>query len=100
MNAPRWDEVLDDFAAKLSLQRAAIDGGRPGDVDAFVPPATVGALPAELGPRAEALLEESLSLQTRLAELLSRTTRDIDVTRRFGRATTGPSRANLVDDSL
>lgn len=101
MTTVSWDAVLDDFAARLADQRAALDAGEPDRVPPFAPPVSIDPLPPALRDRAEALHRSAVELEAEMAASLSANARESQVVRRFALATAAPSpSASYIDDSL
>lgn len=78
-DAARWERVLDDYERRLGEQRLAIaqvahgttDLGGRGVPPTFIPPASLGAVPASLVPRARALAEATRVLAAEAAGVLA-----------------------------
>lgn len=100
MNETCWHAALDEFAARLAGQRAALEDGNPDDVPPFAPPPTIGPIPDELRERARNLLQEAIELQAEMSTHLAAANREIQVVRRFMGATASPTGTTYVDDSL
>lgn len=102
MTISSWEAALDEFSARLSLQRAALGAGEPDSVAAFTPPAVAGQIPNSLLARAEALMQESLALQEDLERRLAAASREVGVVSRFVHATGDSSRgtSKYVDSAL
>lgn len=100
MSLEVWTAALDEFAARLELQRCALGSEQPDSVPAFTPPATSGPIPAELRDRAEDLLEQSLDLQAEMDALLVDASREVEVVRRFAHSADGHAAGSYIDDAL
>jgi hypothetical protein len=62
-----WSGILDDFECTLDVCEAAMDiTSTSGPPAPFAPPVCAAPIPAELGPRATALLARSRDLHQRL----------------------------------
>lgn len=99
VNTP-WEQALEDFAARLADQRAALHAGQPDAVPPFAPPPSIGPLPNDLRERAESLLQEAAELQAEMAASLATTTREVRVVRRFVDATASRRDSVYLDDAL
>jgi hypothetical protein len=100
MSRRSWDQVLDAFATRLAEQRAALHAGQADSVPPFAPPPSMGPFPSTLRARAETLLQEAAELQAEMAASLAATTREVQMVRRFVKATAVPVAAVYVDSSL
>lgn len=71
MSVTTWSEALDRIEHDLDVYRAELadDARGTGGLPSFSPPADLGALPEDLRPRAERVLDELRSLVT---EILAR----------------------------
>lgn len=98
--ATSWEQALDDFARRLTDQRAALHAGQPDAIAPFAPPPSMGPFPSELRGRAEALLQEAIELQAEMAAYLASTTREARVVRRFVDATVPARDSAYLDDAL
>jgi hypothetical protein len=88
MSTAGWASCLDSFADHLAYQRQALAEGTPEVITAFVPPATLGPLPAALLPRArelhvqaEALTDVIADARTRIRGALEQIRRPTEVAR-------------------
>ena len=75
---PAWSRVLDEFGRRLEIQEALVAVGHYADVEAFEPPAGLGALPPELELQARGLLHRAMALENAVEQ-------DIDAARRRAR---------------
>ena len=73
-----WGELLDRFEATLAEQRDALAGGRPQDIEAFVPRAA-GPLPADLVDRARSLRAQADALTHELTAAAANAGRQLQV---------------------
>ena len=96
-----WLEVLDELERRIAAQRAALDLGEAGELDAFEPPADLGPLPQTLLDRAALLLAESLDVAEELQGALTFIGQDLAVMRKVT-ASSGesPVGARLLDTNL
>jgi hypothetical protein len=96
VTAATWTQVLDDFAARLAAQRAALNAGEIEAIVAFVPPDDTGPLPVELAERARGLLAEAADLERSLLAQRDQTGREIDLLAHVA-SSTAPPRPSFVD---
>jgi hypothetical protein len=94
-----WVNALDNYEARLDAQRAALDGGEPGAIAPFAPPADLGPLPQALAERANELLRQSRDLELELAGNLQAIKEDLAVVNTVSTATDRPSTPLFVDVS-
>jgi hypothetical protein len=67
MTTASWTRVLDDCEARLDALAATMTTATPPEISPFLPVATAEPIPAELVPRARALVDRSAELEQRLA---------------------------------
>ncbi len=63
-----WTAVLDAFEARLDEVGRALADGEPGTVPPFAPPADPPPIPADVVPRAVALLQRSREMEQLIAQ--------------------------------
>jgi hypothetical protein len=74
----RWYSVLDDLDAHLGQQELAFEAGHAELIEAFVLPASLGAVPPNLQPRLDSVRRRSAALEAAVV------TRRDEIGRRLG----------------
>jgi len=95
--SPNWLDTLDALAAHLEQQADAVCDGEFSAIEAFVPPAGLGPLPATLVERAGDLIAEAAALQDVVSNALATTGRELAAVRRVVHRDPAPARATFVD---
>jgi hypothetical protein len=80
--AGSWEQALDALEEQLALAEDLADIGDGTPPSAWTPPALEGHLPEELRDRAQDLHQRQQRVQERLAGLIARTGRQLDVARK------------------
>ncbi|MPY94782.1 MAG: hypothetical protein GEV08_17480 [Acidimicrobiia bacterium] len=98
MSASAWGQALDAFERGVLDGEAVLAGGRTEAVAPFEEPVGLDGLPAELAPRAQALLARARELEAGLARRLADRPPTV-VAPRFGRAAPA-ERSHRLDTGL
>ncbi|SNS71422.1 hypothetical protein SAMN06893096_10717 [Geodermatophilus pulveris] len=104
--AREWATVLDELEGEVLAAEAVLRADRDDEIAAWggraedwIPPATLGPVPADLRERAAHLLQHQLAVAEELAERIIRSRRQRDVAARMSYGPTRPV-ASFVDRSL
>jgi len=92
-----WSVALDDMVERLAEGWRALGSGNL-DVRPFQAPIGLGALPPELRPRAESVLEETLAFETALRDRSEAVARELVMLRRT--PDEPPARPRFFDRAL